>query len=196
MSTETREQWLERAVDAFRPLFAFGTGAGYPLPAKIRVSTGFPFIGRKSIGECWLPSNSADGAHQIFISPTLTDISGPQGVLATLFHELCHAALPDEVKHRGAFKRLAAAVYLVGPWTATSASESLQRLFQQMEAELGPSPHAAITASARATKKQTTRLLKAECKCGYTVRVTRKWLDAVGAPICPGHPGKPMNIKL
>lgn len=32
----------------------------------------------------------------------------------------------------------------------------------------------------------TTRLLKAEClDCGYTVRVTNKWLAGKGAPICP-----------
>lgn len=36
-------------------------------------------------------------------------------------------------------------------------------------------------------KKQTTRLLKVECgQCGYTVRLTRKWLD-VGPPGCPEH---------
>ena len=35
-------------------------------------------------------------------------------------------------------------------------------------------------------KPQSTRLLKAECgECGYTVRVTKKWLEAKGAPICP-----------
>lgn len=36
-------------------------------------------------------------------------------------------------------------------------------------------------------KKQTTRLKKCECReCGYTVRVTAKWLE-VGAPHCPNH---------
>lgn len=43
--------------------------------------------------------------------------------------------------------------------------------------------------------KQTTRLLKAACThqdegedaCGYTVRVTRKWVDQLGAPHCPVH---------
>lgn len=36
-------------------------------------------------------------------------------------------------------------------------------------------------------KKQTTRLLKAECgQCGYTVRLTKRWLD-VGPPGCPTH---------
>ena len=38
-----------------------------------------------------------------------------------------------------------------------------------------------------APKKQTTRLHKAECaECGYTVRVTAKWLE-VGPPHCPMH---------
>jgi hypothetical protein len=31
-----------------------------------------------------------------------------------------------------------------------------------------------------------TRLLKAICgDCAYTVRVTRRWLDELGAPLCP-----------
>lgn len=33
-------------------------------------------------------------------------------------------------------------------------------------------------------RRQTCRLLKVECKCGYVARTTRKWLDR-GAPICP-----------
>lgn len=38
-----------------------------------------------------------------------------------------------------------------------------------------------------APPKQTTRLLKASCsECGYTVRVTAKWLE-VGPPHCPQH---------
>lgn len=38
-----------------------------------------------------------------------------------------------------------------------------------------------------AKKKQTTRLKKAECGlCGYTVRLTQKWID-VGLPLCPKH---------
>lgn len=37
-------------------------------------------------------------------------------------------------------------------------------------------------------KKQTTRLLKVICKeCGYPARVTKKWIDEVGAPHCPQH---------
>lgn len=38
-----------------------------------------------------------------------------------------------------------------------------------------------------AKPKQGTRLIKASCsECGYTVRVTQKWLD-VGPPHCPVH---------
>ncbi|MDQ2079513.1 hypothetical protein RA307_04905 [Xanthobacteraceae bacterium Astr-EGSB] len=39
-----------------------------------------------------------------------------------------------------------------------------------------------------AAERQATRMLKCEClDCGYIVRVTRKWIDAVGAPHCPRH---------
>jgi len=38
------------------------------------------------------------------------------------------------------------------------------------------------------------RLIKVACtECGYPVRVTRKWLDQAGAPLCPQHNG-PMLI--
>ena len=34
-------------------------------------------------------------------------------------------------------------------------------------------------------KKQSTRMLKAECpECGYTIRLSKKWAD-VGLPNCP-----------
>jgi hypothetical protein len=39
-------------------------------------------------------------------------------------------------------------------------------------------------------KKQTTRLLKAECLgigCGYTVRVAARWIADCGPPHCPKH---------
>lgn len=45
-----------------------------------------------------------------------------------------------------------------------------------------------------AKPKQSTRMLKAICQsetdgeaCGYTVRITRKWVDELGAPCCPVH---------
>jgi len=39
--------------------------------------------------------------------------------------------------------------------------------------------------SDRQIKKQTTRMIKAECpSCGYTARISQKWVD-VGLPTCP-----------
>lgn len=52
------------------------------------------------------------------------------------------------------------------------------------EIELSP-----VGGASTAKPKQTTRLKKCECKaedCGYTVRVTQKWLE-VGPPHCPLH---------
>ena len=41
------------------------------------------------------------------------------------------------------------------------------------------------------TPKQTTRQFKAQCEtCGYTIRISRKWLAEVGAPDCPAGHGK------
>lgn len=46
---------------------------------------------------------------------------------------------------------------------------------------------APVGGASTAKPKQSTRLKKCECEeCGYTVRVTQKWLD-VGAPHCPEH---------
>jgi hypothetical protein len=56
-------------------------------------------------------------------------------------------------------------------------------------------PHAALGFGASsAPPKQKARLLKAECgDCGYTVRVTRKWVDEAGAPHCPAHGAMPVD---
>ena len=56
----------------------------------------------------------------------------------------------------------------------------------------GPLPHARPDTGGQTTapKKQAARMLKCECQaCGYTVRTARKWLETVGAPLCPieGH---------
>ena len=51
-------------------------------------------------------------------------------------------------------------------------------------------------------KPQGTRLLKTFCKtCGYTCRVTKRWIDKAGTPICPTcktsmwHDGKTDDMK-
>lgn len=65
-------------------------------------------------------------------------------------------------------------------------------------AAAGPLPHARLDTGDETTrpKKQAARLLKCECECeacGYTVRAARKWLETVGAPLCPVIDHGPMR---
>lgn len=167
----TREEWLSAFIASARPIFA---GHGFPLPSAVRVSLGFPFGSRKAIGQCWGSTASRDGAIEIFIHPSHeTDIKAAD----TLTHELCHAA--DECKHgHGApFKRIATAIGLVGPMRSCGGEGNApwHEWADPILAALGPMPGAAMDV-AGLRKKQSTRLLKAECgDCGLTFRVTQKW---------------------
>lgn len=180
-----REDYLNQLTDALRPLFA---GVGATLPERVRVSVGFPStkgLGRKTrrIGECWPASASADKVVQIFISPLLDDVIHVGGILV---HELVHAVLPD-AGHKKAFSSLATKLGLE-PAKAKEMNvpgPELKARLLAITTVLGPYPHSAISALLKEVKKQTTRMLKVECsKCGYTVRITAKWLEK-GTPICP-----------
>jgi len=181
----TREAWLMRLTVQLRPLFE---EAGHPLPPKIRVSCGWPTHralapnGKsRTVGQCWPTECSADGRREVFVSPFLSDASQ---VAAVLVHELCHAVLDCEHGHRAPFKRVATALGLTGKMTATVAGEKLTERLNALLKDLPPYPHAALDRTASPEKKQGTRLVKVECpECGYTIRVTRKWLD-IGVPTC------------
>jgi len=179
----SREEWLGRMVDTFRPMFA---EHGHPLPERIRVSCGWPsrsaLSGKaKRIGEAWSHRCSADGAHETFLSPVLAD---PIDVGAVLVHELVHHAVGVEHGHKGPFRKLALAVGLTGQMRATSAGEALRGRLHAVVEELGAYPHAALSGG-EGRKKQSTRMLKVTCaECACIVRMTRQWLDAVGAPTC------------
>lgn len=183
-----REAWLMAFTILFRPRFQ---ELGSPLPDKLRVSCSFPSRGgikqsgkATTIGQCWYPDHSADGTTEVFVSPTIAD---PVNVAEILVHELVHAALGPGHGHGKVFKRLALAVGLEGKMTATYAGSRLRTDLAPMLRALGPYPHASLDATA-AEKKQTTRLIKVTCSyCDYSVRVTRKWLDEAGGPLCPVH---------
>ena len=178
-----REEWLGRMVDSLRPTFA---ELGYPLPERIRVSCGWPsrsaLSGKaKRIGEAWSQRCSADGSHETFLSPVLAD---PIDVGSVLVHELVHHAVGVEAGHKGPFRKLALAVGLTGPMRSTSAGPALRERLQRLSEELGSYPHAALN-GAEGRKKQSTRMLKVSCAdCGCIVRMTRQWIDDVGAPTC------------
>lgn len=179
----SREEWLGRMVEALRPVFA---ELGSPLPERIRVSCGWPsrsaLSGKaKRIGEAWSHRCSADGAHETFLSPVLAD---PVEVGAVLVHELVHHAVGVEAGHKGKFRKLALAVGLTGPMRCTSAGKELGDRLHAIAEQLGAYPHAALSGG-EGRKKQTTRMLKVACAdCGCIARMTRQWLEEVGAPTC------------
>lgn len=171
----TREEWLLQAIEAIRPLFA---EAEKPITKALRVSIGFPSrTPRKTLGECW--TVTTDETPQIYINPTQDD---PIEILSTLVHELCHSVLPPEAGHNRTFAALGKRMGLEGKPTSMGAGAELRERLNSLLATLGPLPHTALVLAQK--KVQSTRLLKVACpQCGYTVRVSRKWLD-ISLPTC------------
>lgn len=193
---KNREAWLEQAVAEMKPLFK---GHGFDVPV-LRVSVGWPSTGglakkKKAIGRCWYGTMAADGRPQLFISPLLDDPKSPQGVLATLVHEVVHTVAGPDAKHGPKFRRVMEKVGLVGKPTATEAGEDLLVRLGQWADRLGEFPHSRIVPST-VRKPQTTRMRKCECEaCGYLVRLTQKWAD-VGVPFCPVPTHGPMKLEM
>lgn len=175
----TREDWLLLAVAALRLPFA---DAGLSIPT-VRVTCGFPSNAKRSgaIGECWSSKASDDGTVEILISPT---VDQPRAVLEVLVHELVHAC-----GHMNHGARFGAACVKVGltpvgsSWKSTKGGSTFDDRYATVLAGLGPYPHAKLNIG-RETKTQPTRMLKAVCGCGYTIRLTAKWA-AKGLPTCP-----------
>lgn len=197
----SRETWLRAAADELRPYFA---NCGYKLPENIRFAIAFPSTGRKGkrVGECWHSTTSDDAHYEIFIR---ADLAEPIRVLGVLTKELVHTALPPNAGHGKLFKAVALKVGLQGPMRTATPGVLLQTRLTDLAATLGPLPHAqlhiergpSISAPIDRPKKQRARLLKAECSapaCGYTVRVTAKWVRDLGPPHCPKH--GPMTVDL
>jgi hypothetical protein len=177
----TREAWLVAAAEAMRGTF---DEIERPLPCKLRVTCGWPSQGgmgrkRRRIGECWKSEVSADGTVEIFIAPTLAE---PGEVFPVLVHELIHAS--GIWDHRGKFIGSMKRLGLAGKPTATVPGEDFATRYAPTLDALGAYPHARMTPIAKAAaEKQTTRMLKLFCACGYTCRTTRKWAK-VGMPSC------------
>jgi hypothetical protein len=203
-----RETWLNQMAEMMRPRFE---ELGFPLP-KFRVSIGFTSAGKVSNigGECWNSGNSADKSFEIFISPIIDEAVQ---VAAVLWHELTHAAVGFDQKHKGDFAKVMLAIGMLRPMTDSKPGPEFISYIQPFLTELGALPHAKLSwghavrprlvgenaedgedgdgeelgGSSNAKPKQKTRLLKVLCsECGYTARVSQKWLDK-GAPHCPEH---------
>jgi hypothetical protein len=171
--SSSREAWLNAFIAAARPVFA---ARGYEIPAKVRASIGFTSVGLrgKRIGECWSDQASADATFEIFIVPGMDDA---ERVADILTHELIHAAVGLKAGHGPKFGACARAMGLEGKLTATVAGDSWRAWARPILKRLGALPHAKLTGATSGPKKQTTRMLKAECdECGFTVRGSRAWL--------------------
>ena len=190
----TREQWLLAAVELIRPHFK---AKDYEIP-RVRVSCGWPSKSplsskKRALGECWSAEADAEGITQVFVSPYLDEVSR---VVDVLVHELVHATVGCKEKHNKVFRKCALAVGLEGKMTATVAGEELLEIIGEWVKELGGYPNAKLDLTKAPTKKQGTRMIKAECgKCGYVLRTTRKWLEEVGPPLCACN-HEPMGYKL
>lgn len=138
--TATREAWLLKAIEAFRPRFE---EIGFPIPARIHVSVGYGSKGRGTenstiLGVCFASFVSVDNVNHIYISPEIDD---PARVLDVLMHELCHAADDCRNGHKGPFAEAAKALGLTGKMTSTVASAELAAELKTLAAELGEYPH-------------------------------------------------------
>jgi hypothetical protein len=174
-----REQWLTDLAKQIEPIFA-----GHNLP-DYRVACSWPSkravsSKNKALGECWPAECSESKTIEIMVSMGIDD---PLVVAETLVHEMVHAADGNKHGHKAPFKQCALTVGLEGKMTATHAGPELKERLNALLEGMPDYPHARLNALG-SKKKQSTRMLKAYCECGYTVRLTRKWAD-LGAPICP-----------
>lgn len=134
--SSSREVWLTRGTRILRRYFA---ARGYPLPAQIAVSIGWP-DSKRAIGQCWYPSASKSGkTTTIFIGPTHN--LGPDA-LDTLAHELVHAALGAGIGHGPRFRVACKVLGLTeGKPTNAHAGEPLLALLRRIANHLGDYQH-------------------------------------------------------
>ena len=166
-----REEYLEKALIEFEDYLS---KAGYKLPL-VKVSAGWPsskaFSTKgRSLGECWHKDSIDQEASHVFISPYLSDTVE---VLSVLVHELGHAILPKEVKHKKPFKQYMRDVDLTGKATQTEAGETLKSFIGLVIERIGTYPHTSIDKVPK-EKKQTTRLKLWLCSgCNTKLRVAK-----------------------
>lgn len=180
---KTRETWLLAAVLKLKPLLK---KAGVEMPEKYAVSCGFPKSRNKAIGQCWDPTCTDDGTIHMFISPSIQKATR---VLDILIHEMIHAAVGLECKHRGKFRIVAKVIGLEGKMTATTVSEE-NPLMEHLEAivkALGPYPHSALTRTPTATRPPAGGWVKFQSKNDelYILRLSPRALEIAGAPTDP-----------
>lgn len=179
----TREQWLNEFITDARGTFA---ALESPLPGNVRAAICPPHRKMRAIGLCWTGDVTEDKGREIWVTSAETD---PVRVAGILVHELCHAALPHEVKHGREFRLLATAVGLRGKMTATTEGEEFKSLWAATLARLGPLPAGRYT-HGRAVDfrvQKTPKMTNMACpECGFVAKVRLDQM-AAGRLTCPEH---------
>lgn len=177
----TREEWLLLAVEKLNALIAEKTEL--TPSSKVQVSTAWPRNDRRGrvVGQCYA-KKASKGWHNVFVTPTL---GTARQVLPVILHELIHAADDCEHHHTGDFRKAWAALGFEGKPTSSDPGPELKGKLLKIAMELPEYPHKRLDPGFDPIKKQTTRQLKVSCSsCGCVVRMTKKWLEDVGAPTC------------
>ncbi len=181
----TREEWLNAAVDKLSHWFQ---EKEFPLPPLIKVGVGFT-KGKgadKGIGMCVSPELTSDGTTHIFVCPTQQD---PIRVLDILLHQLIHAAVGVEEKHRGNFKKLALSFGLSGKMSQTYAEAGSELYFHLSEIaeELKDYPHSGIIFPEKASVESESNWIRLKSLSipRYKVVISRKIYEENGAPVDP-----------
>lgn len=193
MSISTREEWLTLAANEILK-HLFDKEDSESVIANWRFSSGFPVGSRGSsviLGQCLSPTQSSSGCTEIYISPTISDSAK---VLEVLHHEIVHAHVGVEHKHDKYFKRWMKWSQLTGSPKATRPTFVATERYKKIIAEYGEYPHSSVKLPERGSVGSPMK--KACCpKCGYTVRVTEKWL-AIGLPYCPNPAHEPEVVQF
>lgn len=184
MATQAREVWMNRFIELARPVFI---ARGFPIPDNVRFSIGFPSGGARSkkvVGQCFYSGASDDDHHEIFVNPLYQ--GDTHEIAVTLTHEVCHTIAGPTAKHGPVFAGPCLAVGLLRPMTTTPAGPDWHAWAGPILEELGPFPGAALNAGANSLgPKQTTRLIKLACVCGFVCRASRSQIDAHERLLCP-----------
>lgn len=186
-ATLTRQQWLDAFIAIARPIFA---RVGRPLPGNVRAAICPPHRSKqRTVGLCWSDAVSEDRGREIWITAAETD---PVRVAGILVHELCHAALPHEVKHGKEFRELATRLGLVGPMTATTEGALFKTFWGPHLSVLGPLQAGRFLAGTAVDFRvqRTPKAKNVSCPhCGFTAKVLVKQME-LGRLTCPAHRGQ------
>ena len=178
----TREQWLQSAALAMEDWFA---DLGFTVPSY-EVRIGFPSGGKRTsnTAESWAADEH--GEHLIFVRP---DNDNPLEIVNAIALQFCRITASGRDPKGTLFKHLAISIGLSGRQTEGSPGLMFKELAAPILKKIGPIPDLNLKQPTKSGKKpQSGRLIKVSCpECGYIARVSRKWLEELGPPICPAH---------